>query len=468
MSRRVLLSALMLGWFILVQSGSAQESEVTIGEVSLQKLRWGDQRATFEIVNNTEYLKFITVITNISFEGTYLSPARDKTTNFILEPYQTRLIDASFVIPPNFGKATMNLKIYDIVDTLDDLLPSQLILEQPFYVNFRVPEQMMAYLQNKICLPAMVGNSPSFDNEFSRIILLLLDEGKTIPDIAAMAGTDTAVVSSLVNRFVQEGFFSREGDQVKFLFPMIRTPEAEEVKKLAEKISDEMAALIKKNLPAYQEALDSMVAAKILTTDTNYFMHGGSLLYRRYPVIAGLFLWYDLGQEFINRLRPLEIFANTNPCHARIINYMYAVDGGDYFNGTNFYYLSMSRRHLVVTYGDSIPKIECKEGFDNLRQLMENSGWWYSTDMIPETFMMDTSMVHAALRGLRSGAPKILEKAQNELQKIVTKYGQENMVTNTRYWFWNLSTTRILDKLVKENIIQRRGNGLYRFEKLRS
>jgi len=467
MSRRILLFGLFFVLIVFAQTAFPQEAEVSIGEVTLDKLHWGEQKAIFEVVNHTDYLKFIKVITEITFEGTYLSPSRELTQSFPLGPFQTRTIDPAFSVPPNFGKAKMMLRIYDVVDTLDELLSSQQIMEQPFFVNFRVPDGLTDYLQNKISMPAMVGRSPAFDSEFSRILLMLLNEGKSVEEIAQMAETEVEIVLGLVDRMVKDGFLTRKDNEIKFRFPMITLPEAEEVKKLSETVSDELAALVVKNLPSYLKVIDSLISAKAMTIDTNYFLHGGTVLHFEYPVVAGLFLWYDLGQEFIDRLRPLDIFANTNPCHARITNYMYAIEGGDFFNGTNFYNLSMSRRHLVVTYGDTIPLIECTPGFANKRNLMENSGWWYSSEMPPESFMMDTTLVHVALRGLRGGSEEILKSGQKKLQDIVAKYGHGKFVTNTRYWFWNLTTTRTLDKLVKQEVIKRRGNGLYRFEKMR-
>jgi len=467
MLRRILLPGLFLVIIVFSQTAFPQEAEVSIGEVSLDKLHWGEQKAIFEVVNHTDYLKFIKVITEITFEGTYLNPSRELTQSFPLEPFQTRTIDPSFNVPPNFGKAKMILRVYDVVDTLDALLSSQLVMEQSFFISFRVPDGLTAYLQNKISMPAMVGQNPAFDSEFSRILLSLLNEGKSVEEIAQIAETKVEIVQDLIGRLVSSGFLKQSNNNILFRFPMISITEAKEVKELSETVSDELAALVVKNLPTYLKVVDSLIAAKAMTTDTNYFMHGGTVLHFEYPMVAGLLLWYDLGQEFIDRLRPLDIFANTNPCHARITNYMYAIEGGDFFNGTNFYNLSMSRKHLVITYADTIPMIECIPGYANRRSLMENSGWWYNSEMPPESFMIDTSLIHTGLRALRGGSEDILKSGQKKLQDIVDKYGHGKYVNNTRYWFWNLTTTRTLDKLIKQGVIKRRTNGLYRFEKLR-
>jgi len=467
MSRRILSALLFMGLFLIQCTTAQTPNEVTVGEIKLERLAWGEQKASFEVINNTDYLKFITVTNDIVFEGVYLNPTRNKTSHYVLEPYQTRQIEPVFDIPTNFGRAKMVLVVYDVVDTLDRILPSQKVMEQIFKVNIKIPDEMNPYLQNKISLPPMVGNSPAFDNEFSRILLSLLNEGRSVIEIAAMADTDTGVVASAIGKMMKNRLLTRKDSKVNFHFPIIANSEADEVKKLAEEVSDKLAALVKNNLPAYRKVLDSLVEAKVLSTDTNYFLHGGIVLYREYPVVAGLFLWYDLAQEFIDKLVPLDVYAGTNPCHANIPKYMYALEGGDFYNGTNFYNLSINRNQLVVTYGDTLPIIECAKGFENLRRLAENRGWWYSPDFIPETFMIDTSLVHIALRKLRIGADKILEDAQGKLQEIVSKYDHAKYVTPTRFWFWNLTTTQALKKITAEGTLTRRGNGLFRFEKVR-
>ncbi|MFZ5980839.1 MAG: winged helix-turn-helix domain-containing protein [Candidatus Zixiibacteriota bacterium] len=468
MSFRILSVLLMMG-LSQVQCTSAQEtSQVAVGEIKLERLAWGEQKASFEVINNTDYLKFITVTTDIVFEGVYLQPARKKTSYFILGPEQTRLVEPVFDIPANFGRARMDLTVYDVVDTLDQLLPTQKIAEQTFKVNIKIPDKMTPYLQNKISLPPMVGKSPSFDSEFSRILILLLNEGRSVLEIAAMADTDTGTVIAIIKKMEKDNYISRRDSTITFNFPVISIPEAEEVKKLAEDVSDKLALMVKNNLPAYRKVLDSLVQARVLTTDTNYFLHGGVVLHREYPVVAALFLWYDLAQEFIDKLTPLEIYAGTDPCHAHIPKYMYVVEGGDFFNGTNFYNLLINRNQLVVTYGDTLPIIECAEGYENLRRLSENQGWWYSPEMIPETFMIDTALVHVSLRGLRTGSAELIKDTQAKLQKIVSGYGQEQFVASTRLWFWNLATTRALKKMVDAGTLIRRGNGLYRFEKVRA
>ena len=465
---RRILSVLLLTGLILVQGVSAQTAgEVSVGEIKLEKLAWGEQKASFEVVNNTEYLKFITVTTDIVFEGVYLQPSRSKTSFYILEPEQVRMVEPVFDIPTNFGRAKMNLVVYDVVDTLDRILPTQKVAEQNYQINIRVPEGMTPYLQYRVSLPPMVGNSPAFDNEFSRILILLLNEGRSVSEIAALADTDPETVNALIDRFISDNYLARSGETFTFRFPVISTTEAEEVKKLAEEVSDQLALMVKNNLPAYQKVIDSLVEAKVLTTDTNYFLHGGTVLLFPYPVVSGLLLWYDLAQEFIDKLTPLEVYAGTDPCNAHIPKFMYALEGGDFFNGTNFYNLLINRNQLVITYGDTLPRIECADGFDHLRRLSENQGWWYSSDFLPETFMVDTSLAHTALRSLRSGSDKILADAREKLQKIAVKYKHDSFVKPVRFWFWNLTTTRALKKMIDEGTLVRRGNGLYRFEKAR-
>ena len=77
-------------------------------------------------------------------------------------------------------------------------------------------------------------------------------------------------------------------------------------------------------------------------------------------------------------------------------------------------------------------------------------------------------VIDAVRRAKKEIKPDYQWQGDEKLQKIVAKYGHDRFVNNTRYWFWNLTTSRTLDKLIKQGVLKHRGNGLYRFEKLRT
>jgi DNA-binding MarR family transcriptional regulator len=462
------LTAILVMSLVLVMSGDsrAQEEELIVGEISLPSLRWGPQEAVFDVTNNAVYGRVVSVKTEISFEGTYLNPVRTTRSNYFVEPGATKTINQDVFIPGNYGKAGLVIEVYEVVDTLDPVLPYQRVVRQPFTITYHVPDALLPYFQEDISFPPRVNESTEFDSEFSRLLFLMYSEGKTVEEIAGMAQCDVDFVIYTLDEMTQKGYVSKRGNEYELRFPVITTKEAEEGKKLAETISDELAALVENNLGPFKSVMDSMVAAGSLPPNSDDFLHGGSVLYYTYPTVAALFFWFDLGQQFINPKRPLEIYGGTDLCRARIPNYVYAVQGGPYFNGTHFYHLDLSSRNPEITFSDSTPRISCAPGYENAGRLVQDIHWSWVPAYAPEPFAIDTALVKSALRGLRIGSDQLLEKASGELKRISDKYGHPELTTGAKYWFWNLTATRALTKLLQKGTLERHGNGCYRFEEL--
>lgn len=450
--------------FCIVASISAQEPEVTVGEITLPPLQWGKQQAAFELTNNTDMLKFLTIKIEIRFAASYLPPQRETTDHIILNPFESKMVNPYFDMPAKYGQTEMKVTIYDVVDTLDALLPSQKFFEQPFILNFRVPDQIFPYRSEKITLPPMVESHPDFDQEFMRILIMMLNEGKTVPQISEVAGISSVVVMQLIKELVDKHYAKLEGDKYVLTIPVITMAEAQATRELVESVSDTLTAKITQNMPAYRSIIDSLVAAGSISADSNEFLDGGTVLYYTYPVVGGLLLWFDMGQQFITRTAPLMIYDNTDLCKAHIPYYMYAVEGGDVFNGSQFYALAPYARTFRILFGDSIPEIRCKV-VDYLRK---QRNWMalvnYAEEYRPETFMVDTLAVKPALAALRGDIGPFLADTYKKLFSIANRYGHYKLGFGHRYWFWNLAATRTLEKLTDSGVIVRQGNGQYRFD----
>ena len=458
------LVTVMLG---ATATGFAQQPDITVGEIQMPNLRWGPQKATFTVTNNTDYPKIVSVQTVINFAGTYLDPKRETRTNYFFDPQMTRTIKEDVVIPGNYGKASIRIAVYDVVDTLDPLLPYQVIAQQPFTITYHIPDDVLPYFQEAVTFPPMVGNNHDFDTEFSRLMFLLMNEGKTPGQIADMTKCDTSYVMYKLTVMRNDGYVTGGNAQFKLNFPVIMQPEAEAGKALAEKASDELVALVKNNLPNYKRVMDSMVQAGILPPNADDFLHGGTVLYYYYPTISALFFWYDLGTRFINNGQTMEIFENTDYCHARLPRYMYAVEGGAFYNGTNFYDQTRTERGIYITYGDSIPAVNCVEGFEHIPKLMPELHWsWAVPEQSPEPFVMDTTLVETGLTGLEPGTKEFLTSTQQQLKAMSEKFGHPELMRGEKYWFWNLMTSRALVKLQEQDIVVGRGSGHYAFEEL--
>jgi hypothetical protein len=464
MKSRLMVMAALIAMLGAVNVG-AQANGVEIGNVETPTLRWGHQTAVFELTNKTEDLKFIAVLAKMSFSGTYLNASRLLRTNYVLEPQSTMTARAAVDIPANFGEATLTIQLYDVVDTLDKLLPSQKFFEQPFMLKFHIPDPLLRYMETRIAVPPMVDHTPDFDNEFSRVLLELLAEGRTVPEIAAMAMADSAVVQNMVDTLRFKNYLVIDAGKYKLQFPMIRAAEAEEAAILAKAASEQLAVLIKKNLPAFLKVRDSLVAAGKLTTDTNAFMNGGVILFKPYPAIGALLLWNDFGQGFIAGRTPLEILGGSDPCNAYSPTYMYAVEGGDVVNGSHYYDMSLARRRQIINWADRVPTVECPEKLRYTDHLQERLDWNYARGDIADVYVFDTALVNAPMRTLGKGSTDMLQKLFDDYKKISERYHPGQFTMGSRYWFWNLVATKTLSRLVTEGVVQRGPiNGHFRLE----
>lgn len=440
------------------------QQDLIIGNIDIPSFRWGRQTATFEVTNNSDWVKYITVETEIQFEGTYLDPVRKVHTSYPLASGETRTLTPEIDIPGNYGKASLYIRLYDVVDTLDDILAGQKVFEQPFHLTFHIPPEIQPYFQEKIVLPPMVDNNPVWDNEFAHLLPVLLVEGKSLPEIAALMNADTGFVKGVAEELRRNGSLYKNKDSTFTpLFPVFLVGQAEATKRLVEQASDRMAALIQNNFKDYDAVLDSLVRADALTTDSNDFLDGGTVLYRRYPMVAGLLLWYHLGQVFITGRTPLSIFDQTDPCRARIGKYMYAVQGGDVFQGRHYYNLRRTGTGLEILYGDTLPRLRCPSGAGAREAARGRPDYQYTPELTPEPFLVSAGVVAPALVALSKGVDDVFLSIRDTLTSVSSDHGHETVTVGERYWFWNQLTTRTIDKLVKNGVLQRRGNGQFRF-----
>ena len=325
---RVKKAVLIIASALSLASAAFGDEELRIGEVSIPNLRWGQQRAVFEVSNLTEDLKFVVITCEIRFGGSYVEANRTTRNSYVLEPLESQILRPTIYIPGSYGSAKATVAVYDVVDTLDALLDKDKVFEQPIMLNYGIPDGIAPYMQEKVTLPPFVDSHPEWDNEMSRVILTLFNEGKTCAEIAGLAMADTAFIEDLAENMAKRTVVLTKEKGYKPQFPIILIPEAEEEKKLADKLSDSLVALIKRNIPAYDKTILALELSNAISTDTSGFLNTSTIMYRKYPMIGGFLLWYDLGKSFITRSAPLAIYDGTDLCNAFIPFYMYAVVGG--------------------------------------------------------------------------------------------------------------------------------------------
>lgn len=461
--RLTVLMAILLG-----ASTAFAAPDISVGNMDNPEHRWGPQILSLPITNNADYYKFVVVKVTLTFEGEYLNPARGARANYILEPQKTIMVGVPVDVPPNYGIAHIKFEVYDVVDTMDALLPSQNVMNQVAQMRFNVPSGMVPYMQDRLTMTPMVDHNPYLGTEFTRALIMLMKEGKSRAEIAKLAELDTTYLKHLEDTLLTWQYFGRSNKDSSVVpaFPVISAKEAEPIRPLVDKTSTALADLIVKNLPSYKRVLDSLVKAGTLAADSNDFINGGTVLYRVYPVVTALLLWYDLGQGIVAGTTALDVYRDTDPCNANISRFLYAVQGGDLVNGNQYYNYSTETGRSVILFGDRIPVINCPQSFPWKRRLYLSTDYDYDLPDKPELFTFDTTMINPALRALGAGAPAVLQPAVTAFKSTIMKDGSDEFTQGTVLWFWNQVATKTTSKLLVKGVITRRNNGQYRFESM--
>lgn len=463
---RNLSLTLSLVLLLVVASVQTQAEDLTVGELELPDLGWGLQTGKLVITNNTEYIKFVVAQTQVRFTGSYLSPARGMMSVIVVPPMDTTTSSPSLLVPGNYGQAIATIRLYDVVDTLDPIFPGQDFHQDSVSITFEPPDGVKEYLARQVSLPPRVEAHPYFDSELSRLCLVMLSEGKTIEEIAELTGADSVLVNSIAMSMSSTNFLFPADSGWYLNFPLISTDEAISEGKVAEELADSLAARYTTNLDALERVKDSLIADGAMDTDPDVFLNTASVLHRLYPTIGALSLWFDLGNQFITRTAPLLIYDGTDLCNARIQYFMYVTQGGPEVNGTQFYAMFRTESSLKILFGDTQPELDCGAVFIGGHKYEGLPPYQYKPESHPESFVFDTAVVRPALNALVGESDSLLARSYLQLKAIATSYGHKKVSFGHRYWFWNLTATRTLEKLQQSGVVTRPGNGQIKLDLL--
>ena len=458
-----------LGLVLMFVGAICAQPTIQVGDVPWPNLVWGLRTVSFDMTNTGDWVKFATVTTDIGrFEGSYTNSHRATKAHFILPPDETIKCELPVNIPGNYGLCTLWVKVYEVVDTLDDPSLGELVMEQPFRMNFTVPEPMIRYRQEMMSIPPGLDRSPSFDSEMYRLMFLFLQEGKSLNDIAHITNAKPDFVAFAAEQLKTGAYLSQDSAGVYHSkIPVISTKEAEEVRQLVNSTSDKLVALIQENMPLFDKAVDSMIAVGAVTPEgKGTFLEGSSLLFRPYPFITSLFLWNSLGDVFVTGGHGLHIFDPSTLCNPFVGQYTYVVHGGKYFNGTHYFDAQVTPNEYLYYFATEPPAVWCGENLDGKKRLYKGTDWNFENDVPAEALLYDSLVINPAIAAMSNNVPKLITETLEELNTIHAKYG-EAMTTGVRYWFWNLTATVTTEKLVKAGVIEPERTQLYQITRKR-
>lgn len=464
--RNIVLSVLL----IIVAAGCQSEPQddgLRVGAIDLSDLKWGQTTVPLTVSNPSDYVRYVVISVETQFSDSgdsYLAPNRRTVVKDYLLPGGEKVLEPTVFVPGNYGSAEITFRVYDVVDTLDLLMPSYLISEKSLVKSFPAPKSVQQYRAVPIQLPPRVGEHPFYDNELSRLILLLIHEGKWRGEIAQVTGADTVFVSTVLDRLIQRGDIEEVDGELSLAFAWIGRDQVVEFAEEAEVLSDLLVERIRRNVDEYWAIVDSLASDSIITADRNLTMDRGASLYRLYPTVGGLFLWWDLGSQFITRSAPLVIFDRTDLCNSNIPTYMYAAQATEDQVGNHLYDATISANSYQFIFSDHLPEIICPDDFILRAIRGQRVSSRYGPDDRARLIMFDSSLVRPALEALGGeGIYRLLFDTYISLRdRAADKYGHARLDYGQRYWFWNLTATRTLEKLATIGLVSSTHNGVYR------
>jgi len=461
------LKLLLLCVVLIITSGSvySQKSAIEVGEIGFPDRAWGKQNVPFDITNHSDWLKFVTVETFTEFKGIFTNPERRQLTNFVLSPKESISIHSLVEVPGSYGEFTVWIRVYDVVDTLDDVSLGSLVMEQPFQMRLHLPEALIPYMQEKMTLAPFAGNSRFLDSELPRLLMVLFKEGKSLSEIVVLTKADSAYVYSVVDQLEHLNLLAKIDDGYFPGMPVVNMEEAKETRVLAEKTASGLTDLIEENQPLFEKAVDSLIESGKYSGDKSNFYEGGSILHQPYPLINVMLFWNRLGPFFVTGGEFLNIFYDTEPCHADIKDFHYLVHAGDFYNGHHIYNSSLGSGGKSIHFGDTIPAVFCKQDWHNKGRLKENVDWVYDLTAQSEPHFVDPSIIYAPVDALSAGMEELLTGTLDELTEISLKNGRNKAPIGIRYWFWNLCVSIAVDKMVDSGKLVRPEISQYRIMK---
>jgi hypothetical protein len=447
MIRAVLLITVWTLSMLFLPDASASDFEV--GNINLSSTNWGMQTASINLTNLSEDYRLVVALAEVAYPEGNIESTRQSRKNFIILTPDTVSLELPFVIHGNIGNGVVTVSLFDVVDTLDQLLESQKFYSEEFPFNITISESLKPIIDSGIYVPYFVDKSEIFDNLFSRMLLLLLHREVSAEEIARLAKTDPDYVSLEADRLMQEYYVEKSGPDYKSRVSVIEADQLKVLWPVMKKTVDGLYNVIKRNLPGYDSTVRALAQQGLVTSDANDLADGSSVLYHKYPVVLGLLLWDLLGTDFINNGQIFATFRDSDPCRAAMGDYMYLIVGPEKNAGRTFYFRMMDNEDVPRFYcGFNIPEIRCNE-----------RGWTFKKEQAPTYYIYDEEKIRMPLSILMDGSTEYTAELKRKLAEVFEKDQDRSYIHGARYWCWNVLVGDLMEKLEKTNVLAREGSG---------
>ena len=274
------------------------QPQMEVVKVEEPEWTWGSQAINMTVRNNSEYVRFLVIKADLESQGKGEKwQISSKFTTYVA-PQTVAEMAPVVTILGNYGPAMVTLTAFDVVDTLDVVLPEQQFLDTTFQFTIDVPAEAGKWVNQRVTLPPRVDHHPYFYDQFSRMMLQFIAARVPLEEMARISGCRASYVRSILNRMRRHGLARLGETAIELNFPYISLKEADACLPLADRSADLLANAIAQNLVNYEGFLDSLVKAGVMPGDRDNLMSGIQVLYEPYAVVAALLLWCEMGSSF--------------------------------------------------------------------------------------------------------------------------------------------------------------------------
>lgn len=462
------LKCAVLGFALLLLFAplQAQDSDFEVAPIKFDATTWGANTAHLNITYKGYEYKFIVAAAVVEFTEGPLLPRREYRSNFMMEPESTSEIELPILIPASYGKGTIKIELYDVVDTLDQLLESQSFFSKSFPIEFGAPPRLTDELNLDIALPVLMEQNELFDNAISRLVPVFLSRGKSVEEIAKLCNSTPDVIQAEINLLGSEKFLIKAGQKIRPAFMVIEKDDIDALMPALDSTVETLYKTIKANYVNFEEMIETMTEAGELSADKNDVLDPLTILNHRYPLTLTFVLWNLLGRNVITGGMPFDIFSGSDPCNGKMGNFFYMVPAGDDYVGKTFYYQSKVAGVESIYCGYGEFDIVCEANYKEKEKNNIPARWFFARDSNEMAYIFNSRGLMKPVTELIRNCDVPVDKLKSRIEEHFKGYLYDMHGEGVRYWAWNMVVTKLMDKFEANGDMDKEGSGLYTFQQV--
>jgi len=444
---------LVVCFIIIALTAGLNASQFEVGELKVSGVQWGPQKVTATITNQYLDYKFVVAEATVLFESRAQETSRYFKVNYIVAPQASTDIEIPIEIPGGFGAGVVQVDLSNVVDTLDALLAMQKFYSGEIEIAAEIPAPVVDVINTGVQAPLFVDQAGVFDILFNRVLLLMLQRGSSIKEIAAQCNTDPDFVKRIVNDLTSKGYIRREGNRFIPDLGIIDSGKVEPMVQLASAATDKIYDLITDNLPGYRKTFDELMQQKKITSDPADLLDGSSILHHMHPIVTVVLLWDIAGKDFINGGAQFSGFKKLGLCNVDFGDFVYLVAGDSTNISKAFYFYDNDPRGERIICGLAESYIKCDPRLHAHGSYPVNS--LFDREQQPLYYTYNRDRCAAAMAELNRGIPEYIETLNSEFDRIWGGESNGKAGKSARYWFWSIVVEAVINKVESGGLAER-------------